>query len=82
MQPVERLRRIFADLFSVPLENILPTSSPETIETWDSMHHLELVLALEQEFELQFSPEEIEQLLSFELVVNIVSEKLNIQVVQ
>ncbi len=46
------------------------------IETWDSLHHLSFVVALEQEFNVQFSPEEIEQLLSIELTTALLEEKL------
>jgi acyl carrier protein len=73
---LERTRAIVADIFEVPLERVLPESSPDTIETWDSIHHLNLVLALEQEFGIQFSPEEIEQLLSVELIVALLAEKI------
>ena len=73
---LERTREIVADIFEVPLERVLPESSPDTIETWDSIHHLNLVLALEQEFGIQFSPEEIEQLLSVELIVALLAEKI------
>ena len=73
---LERTREIVADIFEVPLEQVLPESSPDTIETWDSIHHLNLVLALEQEFGIQFSPEEIEQLLSVELIVALLAEKI------
>jgi len=73
---LERTRSIIADIFEVPLERVLPESSPDTIETWDSIHHLNLVLALEQEFGIQFSPEEIEQLLSVELIVALLAEKI------
>jgi acyl carrier protein len=37
---------------------------------------LSFVLALEQEFNVQFSPEEIEQLLSIELTTALVEEKV------
>ena len=40
-----------------------------------SLQHLNLVLALEQEFQVQFTPEEIEQLLSVELVAALLDEK-------
>jgi acyl carrier protein len=73
---LERTRAIVADIFEVPLEQVLPESSPDTIETWDSLRHLNLVLALEQEFGIQFSPEEIEQLLSVELIVALLAEKI------
>ncbi len=72
----ERTRQIVADLFDLPQEQIAPGSSPDTIEGWDSLQHLNLTLALEQEFDLQFTPEEIEQLLSVELVVDLLEEKL------
>ncbi len=72
----ERVRQITADLFNLPGPEITPQSSPDTIEGWDSLQHLNLVLALEQEFDLQFSPEEIEQLASVELIVALLEEKL------
>lgn len=71
-----RVRQIVADLFNLPLEEVTPTASPDTIVTWDSLQHLNLVLALEQEFGLQFTPEEIEQMLSVELIVDLLQEKL------
>ena len=73
---LEQVRRIAADVFKVPVETVQAESSPDTIESWDSLHHLELVLALEQEFGTQFTPEEIEQLLSVELIVGLLEEKV------
>lgn len=75
-QPLfERVRQIVADLFNLPLEQITPAASPDTIVMWDSLQHLNLVLALEQEFGLQFTPEEIEQMLSVDLIVDLLREK-------
>jgi acyl carrier protein len=73
---LERTCAITADIFGVPAEQVGPQSSPDTIETWDSINHLNLVLALEQEFGIQFTPEEIEQLLSVELIVALLAEKV------
>ena len=75
MTHLDRVRRIFSDVFQVPLDQVTPQSSPDTIETWDSLQHLNLVLALEQEFQIQFTPEEIEQLLSVELVAARLEQK-------
>jgi acyl carrier protein len=72
---IDRVHRIAADVFEVPGAQLTSQSSPDTVETWDSMHHLTLVLALEQEFGMEFSPEEIEQLLSLELVADLIDEK-------
>ena len=77
MPPVERINRLVADIFEVPLAEVTPDSSPDIIESWDSLRHLNLVLAMEQEFGIQFTPEEIEQLLSVWLIGSLVEEKLN-----
>lgn len=58
------LQRIFADIFALPEEHITSHTSPETLEAWDSLQHLNLMLAIEQEFGVQFTPEEMEQLVS------------------
>lgn len=75
MQLTEQIRQLVADILEVPLERIGPMSSPDDIETWDSLRHLNLILAVEQQFSMQFSPEEIEQMLSVELIESLVEEK-------
>jgi acyl carrier protein len=77
-QPIlERVRRIAADLLDAPLEQVLPTSSPDTIENWDSLHHLNLVLGLEGAFGVQFSPEEIAKMQTVESIAWLVQNKLS-----
>ena len=75
MPPLDRVQTVFSDVFQIAREQVRPDSSPDTIPNWDSLQHLNLVLALEQEFEVQFTPEEIEQLLSVELVAALLEEK-------
>jgi acyl carrier protein len=73
---LERVRSIAADVLKVPAAKITPESSTETVEGWDSVQHLNLVLALEQEFSLQFDPEEIDQMNSIGRVASVVESKL------
>jgi acyl carrier protein len=73
---LKKVLEIAADVFQVPESSLGPASTPDTVETWDSLHHLGLVVALEQEFGVQLSPEEIEQLLSIELTAALMEEKL------
>jgi len=69
--------RIVSNLMRVPLDQINKSSSPTTIQYWDSLQHLNLVLSLEEAFGLQFSPEETVQLLNVETIVLLVEEKKN-----
>ena len=66
-----QVRQIVSDVFAVPLEQVDGNSSPETIEAWDSMQHLNLVLAVEDRFNLQFTPEEMEQMRTVDQIVTI-----------
>ena len=78
---LERVRAIVADIFNLPLGRVRADSSPDNIEAWDSLQHLNLVLALEQAFAVQFTPEEIEQLLSVELIAALIEEKAAVRAV-
>jgi len=71
----EQVRGVASDIFGVPAETISAESSPETIENWDSMQHLNLVLAIEEKFGVQLEPEDIEQMKNIGAVAALV-EKL------
>ena len=47
------------------------------MQTWDSVRHLNLILAFEQEFGLQLEPEEIDQMNNIEGITSILEQKLN-----
>ena len=71
----EQVRSVASDIFGIPAEKITAESSPETIENWDSMQHLNLVLAVEEKFGVQLEPEDIEQMKNIGAVAKLV-EKL------
>jgi acyl carrier protein len=72
----ERVRGIASDLLDIPAEQITPNSSPDNLEAWSSIQHLNLVLAIEENFKVQLSPEDMEQMNTIERIVNIVEDKL------
>ena len=43
---------------------------------WDSLRHLNLIIELEDEFNVSFEPEEIAQLKSITLIEELISQKL------
>jgi acyl carrier protein len=71
----DQVRSIASDIFGIPADKVTAESSPETIENWDSMQHLNLVLAIEEKFALQLEPEDIEQMKNIGAVAALV-EKL------
>ena len=73
---LEQVRNIASDVLGVPANKLTSDSSPESIENWDSMQHLNLVLAIEEKFGLQLAPEEIEQMKSVGAAAALVEKKL------
>jgi acyl carrier protein len=71
----ERITQIVASIFHLPAGSITPETSPQTVPAWDSVEHLNLILALEQEFQITFEPEDIEQLTSVAAIEQVVAKK-------
>jgi acyl carrier protein len=72
----EQVRGIASDVFAIPPESITAASAPETVESWDSTQHLNLVLALEEKFGFQLSPEEMEQMRNIGEIVKLIDNRL------
>jgi len=70
----EQVRDVASDIFGVPQDKISADSSPETIENWDSMQHLNLVLAIEEKFGVQLEPEDIEKMKTIGAVAALVDK--------
>ncbi len=71
-QVLDRVRRVASELFDVPLSGIAAESTPATLENWDSVQQLNLVLALEEEFGVRFEPEDMEKMQSIGQVADAV----------
>jgi acyl carrier protein len=67
---LERVHRIVSDVLDVPADQVTEESSPETIDAWDSVAHLNLVLSLEQEFAVTFDLDEVAELTSVRAIVD------------
>lgn len=66
-QILDIMRRVFQS------ENIDENTSQLNCENWDSIHHLNFIVELENEFGLEFEPEEIADMNSFGKVKEFVS---------
>ena len=54
-----RVYAVLVALFQVPDGALGPDLSPETVDGWDSLRHFDLMLALEDEFGVHFTVDEI-----------------------
>ena len=64
-----RIQAVISDVFGLDPEEIGAATSKETIPTWDSLQHLIVILALEEEFDIHFSDDETASLVTFPVIV-------------
>lgn len=63
------LKTIMSNVFEIPLTDINNESSPDNLEQWDSLKHMELVIEVENYFRVDFPEEAIIESLNFELLL-------------
>ena len=72
-----RIEAVMRSVFGMDeLDEISSESSPQTISNWDSLRHIQLVVSLEEEFDLTFTDGEITDLISFKSISNTITKKL------
>jgi len=72
-----KLKNVMSIVFELEPSKINDNSSPENIENWDSLRHMMLIGALEDEFEIQFTDDQMLELLNYKLIKLILTEKLD-----
>jgi len=70
----DKLKQVLADVFGIDVRTINETSSVDTVENWDSLRHLNLVLALEEKFNVTLTEEQTVQILSYPLIKIVLEE--------
>ncbi|HEX4803989.1 MAG TPA: acyl carrier protein [Myxococcaceae bacterium] len=76
-EPLElRVRRVVSSVLGLPIEQVTLKTSNDDVENWDSLSIVNLMMAIEEEFQVGLSPEEAGDLLSVELITQVLQEKL------
>lgn len=73
----EICRMVFAEVMGVDSSMITDKTNPDTLEGWDSLAHVQLILALEKKFSVVIHPDESVDLENFTMVIELIGKKLN-----
>jgi acyl carrier protein len=60
----DRVFQIMSNVFAVPADSLSEDSSIDTIESWDSLQHMNLIFAIEEEFGLTLDDSVVAELTS------------------
>jgi acyl carrier protein len=70
------LKQVMATLLTVDVTAIDPEASMDTIPTWDSLRHMNLVIAIEEEFKVSIPDEDAGNITSYKLIKLVLEELL------
>ena len=73
MNNLEKLTKVFADTFGIAVEEVAGLQY-QGIEQWDSVGHMTLVAAIEDEFGIEMDTDDIIDMSSFEKAKEIVAK--------
>ena len=72
----DKVCALMAVVLEVNANEIAADSRMDSVAAWDSLKHMKLIMALEQELDIEFDDEEIVDMLSVPLIVLTVKAKL------
>lgn len=76
MTTEDRVKAVLAGVLEIDADSINDETSIDTVETWDSIRQINLVLALEEEFGVQLSEDQVVDLLSYPIVLETIKDAL------
>jgi acyl carrier protein len=76
MFPEDKLNAVVAAMLDIDVSTVGPTTSTDTVEQWDSVRHMNLVIALEDAFGITIPDDEVASMTSYPIVKAIVEEQL------
>jgi acyl carrier protein len=72
----DKIKNVMALVFEMEPYQIPDSASTSTIDNWDSLNHMNLIVALEEEFNILFNDEEIVEIISLEAVEKTLLSKM------
>ena len=71
-----RIKNVLADVLMIDVALIKDDASAETIEEWDSLKQMNIVIALEEEFDIVLTDDDVIEMLNVRLINHIVQERI------
>jgi acyl carrier protein len=68
----EKIKAVMAKAFDVPIEHITDDSDQDTIENWDSLHHMKMIVFLEREFNITIPDDMVGNMISYKLINSVI----------
>ena len=71
-----RLASVFGEVLSLPEHRIHAGLAPDDVDQWDSVGHVMLVAAVEEEFSIHFEVDEIMEFTNFQSILSAIDRRM------
>lgn len=70
-----KIKEVLSEVLEIDISEITDDLNQENCLKWDSLQHLNIMVELEEVFELSFEPEEIADMITLEKIIETVTSK-------
>ncbi len=71
-----KIKNLVAKILNVDESQLTNESSPNTIENWDSLKQMEIIVSIEEEFNIEFDDDDVLNIKNIDSIINILSSKI------
>ena len=70
----DKIKEILATILEIDQSEVNNETNPDTVSNWDSLSHMKIVFAIEEEYGVEFSDDQIIQLTDVGKIISCIKE--------
>ena len=74
MENGQKFRSVISTILGIPEDRVTDDLSPDTVDTWDSLNHINIISALEQEFGITLATDNLADSMSIPKLKNLLTQ--------
>jgi acyl carrier protein len=72
------VKEILANVLEINIATIFDNATQKDIAKWDSLQHLNLIVEIEDKYDISIDPEDISEMLSIDKIIEIIKKYKNV----
>ena len=76
MDLYDKIVKELGELLKLDVSELSPTSGMDNLEVWDSLKHMNIIIAFEEEYKVVFEDDEISEITTVRMLYEVLKDKL------
>jgi acyl carrier protein len=72
------VKKILANVLEIDIATIFDNATQKDIAKWDSLQHLNLIVEIEDKYDISIDPEDISEMVSIDKIIEIIKKYKNV----